>query len=120
MLRIFSLHIAPWKLLLVGGDFVCYFISIVMALYLNEHTSNTVFDYLYYYKIYFILIWLTYIVVLYIADTYNYLKDYRNIFTLVYVFISCWVGTLIVVLVFYFPLKGVIIGGLLYRSRQSL
>jgi len=110
MLRIFSLHIAPWKLLLVGGDFVCYFISIVMALYLNEHTSNTVFDYLYYYKIYFILIWLTYIVVLYIADTYNYLKDFRNIFSLVYVFISCWVGTLIVVLVFYFPLKGVIIG----------
>ena len=110
MLRIFSLHIAPWKLLLVGGDFVCYIISIVMALYLNERTSTTVFDYLYYYKIYFILIWLTYIVVLYIADTYNYLKDYRNIFTLVYVFISCWVGTLIVVLVFYFPLKGVIIG----------
>jgi exopolysaccharide biosynthesis polyprenyl glycosylphosphotransferase len=110
MPRIFSLNIAPWKLLLFGGDFVCYMISIVMALYLNELTSNRVFKYLYDYKIYFILNWLTYIIVLYIADTYNYLKNYRNIFTLVYVFISCWVGTLIVVLVFYFPLKGSIIG----------
>ena len=40
MPRIFSLHIAPWKLLLFGGDFVCYIISIVMALYLNERTST--------------------------------------------------------------------------------
>ena len=96
--------------MLFVGDFLCYIISIILALYLNELTSNKIFEYLYDFKIYFILIWLTYIVVLYIADTYNYLKDFRNIFNLVYVFISCWVGTLIVVLVFYFPLKGVIIG----------
>jgi len=110
MPRIFSLHISPWKLLLLVGDFLCYIISVIMALYLNQLTSNQVLEYLYYYKIYFILIWVTYLIVLYIADTYNYLKNYRDIFNIVYVFISCWVGTLIVVLVFYFPLKGEIIG----------
>jgi exopolysaccharide biosynthesis polyprenyl glycosylphosphotransferase len=47
---------------------------------------------------------------LYIADTYNYLKDFRQIFNIIYVFISCSFGTLIVVLAFYFPLKGEIIG----------
>ena len=89
MPRIFSLHISPWKLLLFGGDSLCYIISVVMALYLNTLTSNTVFEYLYYYKIYFILIGLAYIIVLYIADTYNYLNNFRDIFSIVYVFISC-------------------------------
>jgi exopolysaccharide biosynthesis polyprenyl glycosylphosphotransferase len=81
-----------------------------MALYLNKVTSNTVLEYLYNYNIYFILICLTYIVVLYVADTYNYLLNYRDIINIIYVFVSCWVGTLIVVLVYYFPLKGLIIG----------
>ena len=53
---------------------------------------------------------MTYLIVLYIADTYNYLINYRDIFNIVYIVISSWVGTLIVVLVFYFPLKGEIIG----------
>ena len=78
MPRIFSLHISPWKLLLLVGDFLCYIISVIMALYLNQLTSNQVLEYLYYYKIYFILILVTYLIVLYIADTYNYLKNYRE------------------------------------------
>ncbi len=110
MFRIFSFHISPWKLLLFGGDIICYIFSIVIALYLNPITSNSIFLYLYEFKVYFILIGLLYIIVLYIADTYNYLKDFRQIFNIIYVFLSCWVGTLIVVLTFYFPLKGLFIG----------
>ena len=60
------------------------------------------------------MIGLIYLVVLYIADTYNYFKDFRNIITLVYVFIACWIGTLVVVLVFYVPLKGWFIGRVLF------
>jgi exopolysaccharide biosynthesis polyprenyl glycosylphosphotransferase len=110
MFKILSLRISPWKLLLAGGDLVCYIISVIIALYLNPITSATVFKYLYQFKIYFILIGLVYLIVLYIADNYNYFKDYRDALSLVYVFCSCWVGTLIVVLAFYFPLKGWIIG----------
>ncbi len=110
MFRIFSFHISPWKLLLFAGDSICYIISIVIALYLNPITSDSILIYLYRFKIFFILVGLTYIIVLYIADTYNYLRDFRQIFNIVYVFLSCWVGTLIVVLLFYFPLKGSIIG----------
>ena len=78
--------------------------------YFNQLTSPILFQYVYQFKIYFILIGITYLIVLYIADTYNYFKDFRHILNLVYVFIACWIGTLIVVLAFYFPLQGWIIG----------
>lgn len=110
MFKIFSFHISPWKLLLFIGDSLCYILSIILALYLNKITSNAIIEYLINFKIYFIFIGIIYIVVLYIADTYNYFKDFRQILNIIYIFISCLVGTLIVVITFYFPLKGVIIG----------
>jgi exopolysaccharide biosynthesis polyprenyl glycosylphosphotransferase len=110
MLKIFSLPISPWKLILFCGDFLCYIASLIIALYIYPFTSPIILSYLYQYKIYFILIGINYLIVLYIADTYNYFKDFRNILNLVYVFMSCLVGTLIVVMAFYFPLRGWIIG----------
>jgi exopolysaccharide biosynthesis polyprenyl glycosylphosphotransferase len=110
MLKIFSLPISPWKLILFCGDAMCYIISVIIALYFNHLTSIIIFEYVYEFKIYFISIGIVYLIVLFIADTYNYFKDFRHIINLVYVFIACWIGTLVVVLAFYFPLKGWIIG----------
>jgi exopolysaccharide biosynthesis polyprenyl glycosylphosphotransferase len=110
MFKIFRFHISPWKLLLFFGDSVCYMMSVVIALYLNKLSSNVILEYLYDHKIYFILIGLTYTIVLYVADTYNYLRDFRNLINITYILLSCWVGTLIVVVAFYFPLSGFIIG----------
>ena len=93
---------------------MCYVISVVIALYFNKLTSPILFHYLYLFKIYFLLIGFIYFIVLYVADTYNYFKDFRNIITLVYVFITCWIGALVIVLVFYFPLKGWFIGRILF------
>jgi exopolysaccharide biosynthesis polyprenyl glycosylphosphotransferase len=114
MFKIFSLPMSPWKLILITGDALCYIISVIVALYFNKLTSPILFQYLYLFKIYFLLIAFIYLAVLYIADTYNYFKDFRNIITLVYVFIACWIGSLVVVLVFYFPLKGWFIGRVLF------
>ena len=114
MFKIFSLPISPWKLIIISGDALCYVISVIVALYINKQTSPILFHYLYLFKIYFLLIGFIYLIVLYIADTYNYFKDFRNIITLVYVFITCWIGALVVVLVFYFPLKGWFIGRILF------
>jgi len=110
MFRIFSLPMSPWKLILFIGDAVCYIISVIIALYFNPLTSSIVFNYLYQFKLYFISIGIIYLMELFIADTYNYFKDFRHILNLVYVFVACWIGTLVVVLVFYFPLQGWIIG----------
>jgi exopolysaccharide biosynthesis polyprenyl glycosylphosphotransferase len=88
------------------GDIICYVISLVLALYFNKLTSSIIITYLYDFKIYLLLGCSIYLIVLYIADTYNYFKDYRRVINLVYVFIACWIGTIIVVLAVYFPLKG--------------
>ena len=113
MFRIFSLPISPWKFILFSGDSFCYILSILIAVYFNPLTSPILFQYIYEFKIYFILIGITYLIVLYIADTYNYFKDFRHILNLVYVFIACLIGTLLVLLAFYFPLKGLIVGRIL-------
>ena len=110
MFKIFSLPISPWKFILFSGDAVCYVLSVFIAVYFNQMTSPILFKYVYQYKIYFILIGITYLIVLYIADTYNYFTDFRHILNLVYVFIACLIGTLLIVLAFYFPLQGWIIG----------
>jgi exopolysaccharide biosynthesis polyprenyl glycosylphosphotransferase len=110
MFRLFSLPMSPWKLILFCGDSLCYIVSVIIALYFNQVTSATLFSYLYDYKIYFILIGFIYLVVLYISDTYNYFKDYRQLINILHVFIACLVGTFIVVMAIYFPLKGFIIG----------
>ena len=110
MFKIFSLPISPWKFILFNGDALSYIVSVFIACYFNPLTSPILFKYIYQYKIYFILIGITYLIVLYIADTYNYFKDFRHIISLVYVFIACWIGTLLVLIAFYFPLQGWIIG----------
>jgi exopolysaccharide biosynthesis polyprenyl glycosylphosphotransferase len=110
MFKIFSLPMSPWKFILFSGDVLCYILSVFIACYFNPQTSPNLFKYVYQFKIYFILIGITYLIVLYIADTYNYFKDFRHILNLAYVFVVCWIGTLLVVLAFYFPLKGWIIG----------
>jgi exopolysaccharide biosynthesis polyprenyl glycosylphosphotransferase len=110
MFKIFSLLISPWKLIIFSGDAVCYIISVMVALYFNQLTSPILFKYISQFKIYFIVIGMIYLTVLYIADTYNYFKDFRQIINIAHVFISCWIGTLIIVLVFYFPMKGWFIG----------
>ena len=67
-------------------------------------------DFLWQYKITFLLIGITYFIVLFIADLYDYLKDFRQITNIVHVLIACWIGSLVVVLVFYFPIKGAYVG----------
>jgi exopolysaccharide biosynthesis polyprenyl glycosylphosphotransferase len=110
MYKIFSLPVSPWKLTLFSGDVLCYIISVIIALHFNKLTSSIILNYLYQFKIYFILTGIIYLMVMFIADTYNYFKDFRNVVNLVHVFIACWIGTLIVVMVLYFPLRGWIIG----------
>ena len=85
------------------------FLYLLLYTLINKHRQYYLVT-VYQFKIYFILIGFTYLIVLYIADTYNYFKDFRHILNLVYVFIACWIGTLLVVLAFYFPLQGWIIG----------
>ncbi len=110
MFKIFSLHISQWKLLLLVGDLACYVISVLMALYLYPYTSNNILEYLFANGVPFVIIGLIYFTVLFMADLYNYLKDYRQALTIGNVLIASWLGTIVVVTVFYFPMRWSFIG----------
>jgi exopolysaccharide biosynthesis polyprenyl glycosylphosphotransferase len=110
MFKIFSLHISPWKVLLLLGDALCYALSVMIALYLYPHTAVAPWRYLGEHWLAFLCIGAIYFVVLFIGDLYNYLKDYRQIMNLVHVLIFSWIGTIAMVVTFYFPSKGSYIG----------
>jgi exopolysaccharide biosynthesis polyprenyl glycosylphosphotransferase len=110
MFKLFSLYISQWKLLLIAGDAGCYLLSVAATLLLYPYTTTRPWDFLYQYKIIFLLIGVTYFIVLFIADLYDYLKDFRQIMNIVHVLIACWIGSLAVVLIFYFPIKGAYVG----------
>ena len=110
MFKIFSLYISQWKVLLVLGDAGCYLLSVVAALLLYPHAAARPWDFLNAHKIIFLLMGVTYFIILFIADLYDYLKDYRQITNLAHLLAACWIGSLAVVLIFYFPLKGAYVG----------
>jgi exopolysaccharide biosynthesis polyprenyl glycosylphosphotransferase len=110
MFKIFSLYISQWKLLLIAGDAGCYLLSVACTLLLYPYTAARPWDFLYQHKIVFLFIGVIYFVVLFIADLYDYLKDFRQIINIVHVLIACWIGSLLVVLILYFPIRGAYVG----------
>ncbi|MFA5111743.1 MAG: hypothetical protein WC443_10085, partial [Desulfobaccales bacterium] len=110
MFKIFSLYISQWKVLLIAGDAGCYLLSVAAALLLYPYTSARPWDFLYQNRIIFLLMGVIYFIVLFIADLYDFLKDFRQIINIVHVLIACWIGSLAVVLIFYFPMKGAYLG----------
>jgi exopolysaccharide biosynthesis polyprenyl glycosylphosphotransferase len=110
MFKIFSLYISQWKVLLIIGDAGCYFLSVAAALLLYPHTAIKPWEFLAEYKFTFLFIGVAYFIVLFILDLYDYLRDFRQITNIVYCLVACWLGSLVVVLVFYFPIKGAYVG----------
>ncbi|MFA4903610.1 MAG: sugar transferase [Desulfobaccales bacterium] len=110
MFKLFSLYISQWKVLLIAGDAGCYLLSVAATLLLYPYTTDRAWDFLYQYRVIFLLIGVTYFLVLFIADLYDYLKDFRQIINIVHVLIACWIGSLAVVLIFYFTIKGAYVG----------
>lgn len=110
MFKIFSLYISQWKVLLIAGDAGCYLLSVVATLLLYPYTATRPWDFLYQQKVVFLLIGVIYLIVFFIADLYDYLKDFRQFINLMHVLIACWIGSLIVILTFYFPIRGAYVG----------
>jgi exopolysaccharide biosynthesis polyprenyl glycosylphosphotransferase len=103
MLRIFSRHIAIWTLVLFAGDVVCYLLSMVVAIFLNPITAKNPWYFLGESAIPLTLVGMTYFVVLFIADIYNYEHDFREPLNIARVYFSSWVGTIVIMIIYYFP-----------------
>jgi exopolysaccharide biosynthesis polyprenyl glycosylphosphotransferase len=119
MLKIFNFYISQWKIVLFVGDVLIYFISWGISLIIYPHTSANFIEYLLDNKLIFIVIGVIYFIVLFIADNYNYFKDFRKIVNIVHVLISCWVGALVVVICYYFPSKGAFVSRTLLAIQAT-
>jgi hypothetical protein len=67
MIKSVSRRLLIWRGVLLLGDIVCYFLSVVFALYFNSITSKDPFGFLLQFIIKFILVATTYFLALYIA-----------------------------------------------------
>ena len=109
MLKVFNLHLSKWKAILCGGDICCYFLSVLAGLYFNPQVGKPIWEFILEFKVSYLLVGLVYLVVFVIADFYDYQQDFRQPANIARIFVGSWIGTLVVVIIFYFPL-GVFIG----------
>jgi exopolysaccharide biosynthesis polyprenyl glycosylphosphotransferase len=117
MHRIFGLHVSSWKLFLLGGDLVAFIISGAMAVYFNPKIDDKTL-FLLEHLMPISLVGLTYMVVLYIADLYDYQRDYRRWSNIAQLILACFIGALAVIVLFYFPL-GAFVGRTLLIIQAS-
>jgi exopolysaccharide biosynthesis polyprenyl glycosylphosphotransferase len=120
MYKILKLHVTKWEILLLLGDVGVYLVAVIIGLVLNPKvTAVWAWAFLAQYHFSVLLMGLTYLVVFYIADLYDYRQDFRRWGNIARVIFSIWIGTLAVILIFYFPF-GVFIGRILLVIQSAI
>ena len=102
-MKLFSLKISIWKLILLAGDLCIICLSFTAGLFLNPKINYPV-ELFRYYNYYFVLMGLVYFLVNYIGDLYDYQKDYRRWWHIAQVLFAAFMGALANIVIFYFPL----------------
>jgi exopolysaccharide biosynthesis polyprenyl glycosylphosphotransferase len=104
MFKYLSFKVSIWRIILLLGDICLLIFSILVAFLLNPKLGSEQWRYLNAYKFHFIPLGLVYLVVNYIADLYDYQKDYRRWWNIAHVFVAGLIGALANIVIFYFPL----------------
>jgi len=108
MFQVLSLHISKWSLLLLLGDITAFCLALPCGMLVTGWGKGDPWLFLEIYKVPLLLVGLTYLLVLYIANLYDHYQDYRRHENLSRVILSCLVGTLAAVLLFCFPVWRII------------
>jgi exopolysaccharide biosynthesis polyprenyl glycosylphosphotransferase len=120
MYKILKMHVTKWELFLLVGDVITYMVAVVVGLIINPKVTVVwAGSFLIRYRFSFLLIWLTYLAVFYIADLYDYQQDFRSWGNIARLVFSTWIGTLVVIVIFYFPV-GVFIGRVLLVIQTAI
>jgi exopolysaccharide biosynthesis polyprenyl glycosylphosphotransferase len=99
----FAIHLSRWKLLLLLGDICVLVASVFLGLMFSAKIGHPwLFFITHWLKI--ILIVVTYLLVLYISDIYDYYQDFRIGANIIWILSSAMVGSLVSIIIFYFPL----------------
>lgn len=109
MYRIFNIYISKWALLLLAGDIAIYCLSVSIAVLLNPKVGPWRLAFVAQNKFSLLLVGLTYFIVLYIGDVYDQYKDFRLGANIGGIISWIFLGTIVIMVLFYFPL-GVFIG----------
>jgi exopolysaccharide biosynthesis polyprenyl glycosylphosphotransferase len=104
MFKYISLKVSVWRAILLGGDLLLLILSLVVGFFLNPKIIADPWRYFIAYKIHFIPMLLVYLIVNYIADLYDYQKDYRRWWNIAQVIIAGLTGALANIVIFYFPM----------------
>lgn len=118
MFRLFNRQISKWKLILLTGDLAVFSLSVMAALYGNPKLGPDAWKFGAAHLTSLLLVGLTYVLVLYIANAYDYQQDYRRWSNIAHLILSSLAGTLVVIVLFYFPL-GAFIGRTLLIIQAS-
>ncbi len=118
MTRFANLYLGKWKLLLLLGDSGVFGLSVLAGAFLSPKTEEPV-GVLLKYKFEVLLVGLVYLLVLYVADLYDYQQDFRRWVNVAKLTLGAWIGTLVVVILFYFPL-GAFIGRTLLTIQAAV
>lgn len=108
MLKLLGLPVSIWPLVILAGDVVLFGLSVPIGFALSRRTLEAPWFWIDIFKIPIILMGLTYIVVLYVANLYDHYQDFRRRASISQVILASLIGTLIVVIVFTLPAKHVI------------
>jgi lipopolysaccharide/colanic/teichoic acid biosynthesis glycosyltransferase len=96
-----GLLISRWSLILLLGDIAAFSLALPLAIFVVGNNVDRWFLWNEY-KIPFLLVGLTYVLVLYIANLYDHYLDFRRRENISRVILSCLIGTIVAVLLYCF------------------
>jgi lipopolysaccharide/colanic/teichoic acid biosynthesis glycosyltransferase len=100
MINIFRFQISKWSFLLLLGDIVAFCLALPFGIFIGARDGMDPGFFLDQFKGPLILMGLTYVSVLYIANLYDHYADFRRRENISRVILSCLIGTLIVIMLF--------------------
>lgn len=119
MFRMFGIHLSSWSLVLVAGDLCIFCISLLAGLHLNPRVGYVDSAFFLQHKLIFINMGMTYLMVCYIADLYDYYEDYRLPANMGKIILTVLFGTIGVIIIIYFSLNSLLSRYLLIIQASS-
>jgi exopolysaccharide biosynthesis polyprenyl glycosylphosphotransferase len=103
MVTVFGMQLSTWPLLLLAGDVAMFCLSVPIGFMLSRRSLEFPGLLINVFAIPIILMGLTYILVLYVANLYDHYQDFRRRENISQVILSSLIGTVILIIFYTFP-----------------
>jgi exopolysaccharide biosynthesis polyprenyl glycosylphosphotransferase len=100
MLQLLGLPLSIWPLILLAGDLLVFALSVPIGLFLSREAFASPWFFIVVFRDPLILMGLTYILVLYVANLYDHYQDFRRRENISQVILSSLIGTLVAAILY--------------------